>query len=109
MILSRKFWVGLGVGGVFLTGIVVIFVLRNRSIEPTDVLLSTPSRVSRPMPPSPGLTKEEQAIKDEIARLEKTLPKDISETWSPELRKLMEERTARRGAAPTSATTATTQ
>ncbi len=98
--MSRTIWISIGIGAVLVAGIVVVLVLRSRSVEPAESLAkitqttpATPSRSTTPA--SISLTKEEQTIKAEVERLEKTLPQTISDTWSPELRKLMEERNAR--------------
>ena len=99
--MSRNFWILVGSGVVVITFVVTILVLRGRFTASTEDLVRAPSetttaRSSRSTSLSPDLTQEEQAIKDEVKRLEATLPKDIRETWSPELRKIMEERSARR-------------
>lgn len=94
----------LGIIGAVLLALVVtsIIFLRSQNAGSLEPLATpSPTATTRPAtPPTGGLTKEEQAVKDEVGRLEKTLPQDISQTWTPEFRKTMEARRALTSATP---------
>lgn len=105
---SLFFIVGAGLGLAIIVATVLI--LRARNVEPAETL-TIPSRsptASSAPSPTGGLTKEEQAVKDEVGRLEQALPKDISQTWTPEFRKLMEDRKAAVSSAPATTPTSVT-